>query len=180
VRRAWDIVLADGGQALFEAGALRLVSQAGASAHLRARIPPEPSLAANWWLPAGIADRPRTERLAWRAVVERSGTFYGMLEAPRLLIEAVPHGVHVTYPDAQLKLQGFDANLTETTDGREHDWSLVRDASAVTLSVDGRRVWVVPQWGALNEMRLGETRNDALHGGSMRVEAASYRLTLGR
>ena len=178
MRRVWEVALGDGGQAIFGDGAVRLVSPPGATAYLRARIPAPPSLVTHWWLPAGLADRSRVERLAWRAMVERGGTFYGMLEAPRLLIEAVPHGVHVTYPDAQRSLQGYDANLAETTDGRAHDWALERDPTNVTLSVDGRRVWSAPQWGPLNEMRLGETRGDALHGGGMRVEAASYRLVL--
>ena len=179
VRRGWDVEL-DGGQARFESGAVVLNSPAGAAAYLSARIPRVPDVAADWWLPAGLADRQRTERMTWRASVERTGGFYVVLEAARLLVQAVPYGLHITYPDERDQARGHEVQLPAINDGRPHDWLLVRDSRQTALSFDGRQVWSAPARGELNQMRLGETKRDAQHGGTMRVETASYAVALER
>ena len=179
VRRGWDVELG-GGQARFESGAVVLHSPAGAAAYLNARIPRVPDVATDWWLPAGLADRQRIERLAWRASVDRTGGFYVVCEAARLLIQAVPYGLHITYPDERNDARGHEVQLPAVNDGRVHDWLLVRDSRQITLSFDGRQVWTAPARGELNQMRLGETKRDPAHGGTMRIEAASYALALER
>jgi hypothetical protein len=179
VRRVWDVELGEG-QARFEPGAIVLQSPSGAAAYLSARIPRVPDIGTEWWLPAGLADHERAERLSWRAAVSRSGGFYVVLEAPRLLIQAVPYGLHITYPDERDQLRGHEIQLPAINDGRVHEWVLTRSSRQISLSFDGREIWTAPQRGELNQMRLGETKRDALHGGTMRIEAASYGLTLER
>ena len=179
VRRAWDVELG-GGQVRFEPNAVVLQSPAGAAAYLSARIPRVPDVATDWWLPAGLADRERTERIAWRATVDRTGGFYVVLEAGRLLVQAVPYGLHITYPDQRDQAQGHEVQLPAINDGRPHDWLLMRDSRQVALSFDGRQVWTAPSRGELNQVRLGETKRDSAHAGTMRIEAASYALALER
>jgi hypothetical protein len=41
-------------------------------------------------------------------------------------------------------------------------------------------VWSAPQREELNQVKLGETKNDADHGGVMRVTAVSYTSRLDR
>ena len=179
VRTAWDVELA-GGQARFEPGGVVLRSPAGGAAYLSARIPRVPDVATDWWLPAGLADRERTERITWRASVERTGGFYVVLEAARLLVQAVPYGLHITYPDQRDQAQGHEIQLPAINDGRPHDWLLTRDSRQISLSFDGRQVWSAPPRGELNQVRLGETKRDSAHAGTMRLEAASYALALER
>ena len=179
VRRGWDVELG-GGQARFEATGVVLHSPDGAAAFLSARIPRVPDVATEWWLPAGLADRERTERLAWRATVERTGGYYVVLEAGRLLIQAVPYGLHITYPDQRDQAQGHEVQLPAINDGRPHDWLLTRDSRQIVLSFDGRQIWNAPSRGELNQMRIGETKRDSAHAGTMRIEAASYALALER
>ena len=179
VRRGWDIELG-GGQVRFEPGAVVLQSPAGAAAYLSARIPRVPDVAVDWWLPAGLADRGRTERFAWRAAVERTGGFYVVFEAGRMLVQAVPYGLHITYPDERNDARGHEVQLPAINDGRSHEWLLVRDSRQAALTFDGRQIWTAPSRGELNQMRLGETKRDAAHGGTMRIEAASYQLALER
>ena len=55
-----------------------------------------------------------------------------------------------------------------------------RDNRQIALSFDGRQVWSAPSRGELNQVRLGETKRDSAHAGTMRIEAASYALALER
>lgn len=179
VRRGWDVELADG-QVRFEPGGVLLQSSAGAAAYLSARIPRVPDVGTEWWLPAGLADHERAERLVWRASVARSGGYYVVLEASRLLIQAVPYGLHITYPDERDQSRGHEIQLPAVNDGRIHDWILTRSSRQIALTFDGQEVWTAPQRGELNQMRLGETKRDPLHAGTMRIESASYEMTLER
>ena len=179
VRRGWDVELG-GGQVSFQSGAVVLTSPAGAAGYLSARIPRVPDVGVDWWLPVGLAERERAERLVWRAILERTGGFYVVLEASRLLVQAVPYGLHITYPDARDEATGHEIQLPAVNDRRPHDWVLTRGSRQIALTFDGQQVWTAPARGELNQMRLGETKRDALHGGSMRIESASYGLTLER
>lgn len=179
VRRGWDVELG-GGHVRFEPGAVVLQSPPGAAAYLSARIPRVPDVGTDWWLPAGLADRQRTERLKWRASVERTGDYYVVFEAARLLVQAVPYGLHVSYPNQRDQTQGHEIQLPAINDARLHDWVLMRDSRQIALAFDGREVWAAPSRGELSQMRLGETKRDSLHGGTMRIEAAYYAVALER
>jgi hypothetical protein len=61
-----------------------------------------------------------------------------------------------------------------------HDWQLSRNAQQISLSIDGKQVWSAPSVEEFDQVKLGETKVDAQHGGSMRVEAVSYTATLDR
>jgi len=65
-------------------------------------------------------------------------------------------------------------------DGKPHDWLLSRDNKQISLSIDGRQVWSAPSVEELNLVKLGETKVDPEHGGSMRVESVSYASSLIR
>lgn len=180
VRSAWDVETSGGGQARFESGSVTLQAPPRGTAFLRAKMGPAPDLAANWWLPLGVGERARVERLAWRATVNRTSPYFVMLDVPSLLIQVVPYGVHVTYPDDRNVMRGHEVQHPVGSDGQPHSWTVVRNGSQVSLSLDGRQVWSAPQRGPLGQMRLGETKVDAEHGGSVRIESASYTIGLER
>jgi hypothetical protein len=136
----------------------------------------------NWWLPVGLAERERTERLTWRASVNRTGAFYVVTELRRLLIQAVSPGLHITYPDPANRnaSRGYDVAHPAGSDGQVHEWQLVRDARQITLSIDGQQVWSAAAHEPFNQVKLGETKRDPEHGGSMRVESVGYASALER
>jgi hypothetical protein len=179
-RRQWDLETSGAGRVRVEGGALVLESPPGATAYAQARLGQVPDVRVNWWLPVGLAERERDERLTWRAAVQRTHGFYVVAELRSLLIQAVGYGLHITYPDERGAARGHEIAHSVGTDGRPHDWVLTRDGREIALSLDGQRVWAAPPREELGQLKLGETKNDPQHGGSMRVEAASYASTLRR
>jgi hypothetical protein len=177
-RRQWDFETAGAGKVLFEPGAFRLESPPNSTAFAIARVGPRPDVRTNWWLPVGLADREQSERLTWRATVARTGDYYVIAELQPLLVQIVAYGVHVTYPDERGTGQGYELQHPVGADGKPHDWELHRDARQITLRIDGQQVWTAPQRGSLNQLKLGETKRDPLHAGTLRVEAATYVSTL--
>jgi hypothetical protein len=180
VRRQWDVETTGGGTVTFSRGAMLLQSPPRATAYAIARIGTVPDVRISWWLPVGLAERERTERLAWRATVDRTGEYYVVTEIRHLLIQAVGYGIHVTYPDEKDAPRGYEIPHPAGNDRQPHDWLLVRDTRQLSLSIDGKVVWSAPQREELGQVKLGETHVDPLHGGSMRVESVSYVAALDR
>lgn len=179
-RRDFDFETSGNGRVAFEAGAVRLESPPRATAYLLARLGSAPNVAANWWLPVGLAERERTERLSWQATIRRTGPFYVVSEIRNLLVQAVGYGVHITYPDERKQMRGWEIQHPAGTDGQAHDWVIERDTQRISLSIDGKQVWSTMQHEALNQVKLGETKVDAEHGGSMSVQSVRYSSALDR
>ena len=180
LRRTWDVETSGAGTARVTGGALTLESPPGASAFLASRVPSLPDAQRNWLLPVGLLERERTERLAWRAAVHRTGDFYVIAELRRLLIQSVPYGIHVTYPDERDQLRGHEIALSAAADGGPHDWLIERTATQVALSIDGRPVWSAAAREPITQARLGETKRDTAHAGSMRIEQVFFAIALDR
>jgi hypothetical protein len=179
-RRSFDFETAGGGSVRFESGAVTLQSPPRGTAYMVGKLGTVPDVRINWWLPVGLAERDRSERLAWRATVNRTGGFYVVTELRNLLIQAVGYGIHITYPDERKTLRGNEIQHPVGTDGKPHDWLLVRDNRQISLSIDGRQVWSAQSAEEFNLVKLGETKVDDAHGGSMRVESVSYSTALIR
>lgn len=178
-QRQWDVETSGAGKVSFENGAMRLESPPGATAYAIAQFADVPDVHQQWWLPAGLAERDRTEEFTWRATVNRTGDYYVVTEIRHLLVQAVGYGVRVQYPDSKKATQGFDIQTSATADGKAHEWRLARDARQISLSLDGKTVWSAPQQEEMAQAKLGETKVDAAHGGSMRVESVAYHSALG-
>ena len=180
LRRTWDVETSGAGAARLSGGALLLESPPGASAFIAARIPTLPDAQRHWLLPVGLLERERTERIAWRAIVRRTGDFYVIAELRRLLIQAVSYGLHVTYPDQREQLRGHEITHSAAADGSPHDWLLERTTAQIVLSVDGRQVWSAAAREPITQARLGESKRDPQHAGSMRIERVSFAIALDR
>jgi hypothetical protein len=177
---SWEVETANGGTAKVEGTTAVLGVGPSATAYITAKLKKDPDIRENWWLPLGLATLERTETINWRAAVERSGEYLVLVEVRNLLIQAVPYGVHVTYPDASKKVTGNEIQTQVTLDGKPHDWEIVRDLTEIRLRVDGNDIWKAQQQGPLEQLKLGETKRDAAHGGTLRIEKASYRRGLVR
>jgi hypothetical protein len=177
---SWEVETANGGTAKVEGTTAVLSVGPSATAYITAKLKKDPDIRENWWLPLGLATLERTETIKWRATVERSGEYLVLVEVRNLLIQAVPYGVHVTYPDASKKVTGNEIQTQVTLDGKPHDWEIVRDLTEIRLRVDGNDIWKAQQEGPLGQLKLGETKRDAAHGGTLRIEKASYRRGLVR
>ena len=178
LRRSWDVETSGAGAARVSGGILTLESPPGASAFVIARVPALPDPRRNWFLPVSLLERERTERLEWRGAVSRTGTFYVIAELRRLLIQAVSYGLHVTYPDEREQLRGHEIPLPAASEAQ--DWLIERTTARVSLSVDGRQLWSAPSREPLSQIRLGETKQDPQHAGSLRLERLSYAVLLDR
>lgn len=174
----WEVETANGGTATVEGTTAVLTAGPSGTAYLLAKMGKDPDVREQWWLPLGLATIERSERLSWRGTVERTGGYLVLMEIRNLFIQAVPYGVHVTYPDASKKVTGTEIQTHVTLDGKPHDWEIVRDPKEIRLRVDGQEVWKAQQQGPLDQLKLGETKRDAAHGGTLRIERASYRRTL--
>jgi hypothetical protein len=180
VRSAFDIETSGPGSARFEPGAVVLQSPPNGTAYMVGNLRPMPDVRVTWWLPVGLAERGHTERFAWRASVNRTGGFYVVTELKSLLIQVVGYGLHITYPDERKQLKGNEIQHSVGTDGQMHDWVLSRNAQQISLTVDGKPVWQAPSAEEFGQVKLGETKVDSAHGGTMRVEAVSYSASLDR
>lgn len=179
-RTRWALETSNGGKIVVEGGALRLESPPGGNAYAIARLAAPPNPLERWWLPVGLLDRERDERIAWRASVQRTGTFYVVAELRRLLIQVVSYGVHVSYPDQNNTLRGNEIQHPVGTDGQVHEWVVARNGREIALEIDGKPAWKAPDREPVNQVRLGESKSDSAHAGTMRLERASYAATLNR
>jgi hypothetical protein len=177
-RRQWEFDTSNGGSVQFESGAVRLVSPPGGAAFMLARLGVVPDVRVSWWLPVGLAEREREETFSWRAKIERTGGYYVVTELRQLLIQAVSYGIHITYPDERNQARGYEIPHPAGSDGAVHDWQIRRTSQQISVDIDDKQVWSAPQRGELNQAKLGETKTDAAHAGSMRVESASYKSVL--
>jgi hypothetical protein len=179
-RRGFDFETGGPGTVRFEPGAIVLESPANGTAYMLGKLGAIPDVHVNWWLPVGLAERDRAERFTWRAGISRTGGYYTVTEVRQLLVEVVAYGVHIIYPDDRKQLTGFEIQHPVGSDGQVHEWQLSRNGRQISLSLDGKQVWSARSWEEFDQVKLGETKVDAQHGGSMRVEAVSYAATLDR
>jgi len=171
----WEVETANGGTAKVDGSTAVLTAGPSGSSYILARLPKEPDVRESWWLPLGLATLEREETLSWRAQIDRTGGYLVVTETGNLLIQAVPYGLHITYPDASKKAAGNEIQTQATLDGKMHDWVLTRGRDELKLTIDGADVWKTSQQGPLRQLKLGETKRDAEHGGTIRVERATFR-----
>lgn len=176
----WEVETANGGTAKVDGSTAVLTAGPSGSSYILARLPKEPDVRESWWLPLGLATLEREETLSWRAQIDRTGGYLVVTETGNLLIQAVPYGLHITYPDASKKAAGNEIQTQATLDGKMHDWVLTRGRDELKLTIDGADVWKTSQQGPLRQLKLGETKRDAEHGGTIRVERATFRRQIAR
>jgi hypothetical protein len=153
---------------------------AGSTGFLELRWEPEGGNA--WRLPRALIESgaPQLqEEIAWRASVERDGPYFVLVEAGRVSVQVTEFGLLVTAPDANGQPKG-DGIALAVPNGRAVDWVLRRGEGRMRLLADGREIWTGPDSGGLTPARLGETRTDRDHGGTLRLTALRFDRRLAR
>ena len=176
----WEVETANGGTAKVDGSTAILAAGPTGTSYILARLPKEPDVRESWWLPLGLATLEREETLSWRAQVDRTGGYFVISEIKQLLIQAVPYGMHITYPDEMKQAKGYEIQSQVTLDGKMHNWEIIRNPREIRLRVDGNEIWKSRSQGPLGQLKVGETKRDAAHGGTIKVERASYRTVLSR
>ena len=174
----WQSDVAAGGRVFVSDGTLHAWTSAGSVAHAYTTLhlpeppPPRP------WRPAGFAAHPRVQVLEWSARVDMDGRFFVVADLERLLLQTVPHGVHITYWPPVGEGYGTEVKHTVAQDQLWHRWSVVRDEERVEIRLDDQTVWSAQAGPPFRLIRLGESRTDELHGGRLEVDWFRYRVHL--
>jgi hypothetical protein len=179
-RRQWYAEEGGDGKVRFEGGQLVLQVPPSSTAFVVARLDGSADTGTRWWLPVALAKEEPSEELTWRASIQRDGDYLVVADMQPLLIQAVTYGLHITYPDPKGTAQGHEVSNSTVLDGRPHDWKIVRNGQEIVFTVDGTRIWAAPQRGPLRQIKLGETKVDPSHGGTIRVESVTYTSHLDR
>jgi hypothetical protein len=150
---------------------------------LDVRPPAAPSELLLPFLPRALAG-PRLpgvrETVTWRARVERDNTYFVLVEVPGVLVQSTSWGLRVTSraPGAAVPRQD-DLTALPLDGAGWGDWALERGGGRVSLRLAGQEVWGAPQVDDFRFVRLGETRSDEQHGGTLWLSALRFRRRIG-
>jgi hypothetical protein len=120
--------------------------------------------------------------LAWTAEIAPTGRFFVLLDTgslqAQLQMEGAQTSLLVTFapPGAGRQERTQTVSLPPAAGYRQ--WTLTRADGQIRLELDGQDVLVAPDAGSFHYLRLGETRTDAEHGGTLRLRALRYTRTL--
>lgn len=176
----WDTDAAPAGQVSVVGGRLLVETPAGSIAHANTTLPLPTPPPARPWRPAGFAAHPRVQVLEWSSRVTMDGSYFVIADLEHLLLQAVPHGIHITYWPPKGEGYGTEIEHRIAQDRRWHRWRVVRDERQIEVSVDNELLWTAPFGAPFRLMRLGESRSDELHGGRLEVDWFRYRVHLAR
>ena len=176
----WEMDVAPGGQVSVVEGRLRVETPAGSIAHANTTLQLPTPPPARPWRPAGFAAHPRVQVIEWSSRVAMDGSFFVIADLEHLLLQTVPHGIHITYWPPGGEGYGTEIEHPLGQDRRWHRWRIVRDERQIEVSVDDKPVWTAPFGAPFRLVRLGESRSDELHGGRLEVERFHYRVYLAR
>lgn len=117
---------------------------------------------------------PSADRLVLDLVVDRRGGYLTILERPPLHVQSSKSGLMITLPDANDPKQLRNVMLPDPSRPEGSTWQFERTGTTLAITIDGREVWkgAVP---ALDKtVRLGETRIDPEHDGTLLFRSVRY------
>ena len=148
-----------------------------------------PSLGAERWelprallQPGGVLVQ---EQVSWSAEIERDNVYFVVLDAEPVVVQLRPFDVYVQTraPDGRTD----ESSIAVTSAARTRaTWrfSVVsgpgRAGGDARLALDDREVWSHRLESPPRFMRLGETRTDREHGGTLRLTALRYERRVAR
>lgn len=155
-------------------GELVVRAPAGSTGSLEVRLPD--GAPGGWRLPRALVtgQHPRVEeRLTWSASIERDQVYFVLVDSEPLLIQTTAWGLLITLRPAGGRPQEQSVALP-LEGGAIRTWSLRRHAGRVVLDHGGAEVWAAPDPGPFRYLRLGETRSDPEHGGTLRLAELQF------
>jgi hypothetical protein len=154
-------------------GWLRVVAEPGSRAFAAPRLPVAPLEPP---LPSQL------EELTWVAsvAVEAPQRFFILCELRfagepgAVLVQPTPFDLQITH-DTERPAGGTSVSVSRlVAGGTPHSWRLRLDGQATTLLLDGTPIWSLEGRRALAQVTFGETRTDALHGGTLLLRDVVY------
>jgi hypothetical protein len=173
VRDAVEPTLRGESSLRLEPDGLVLRAPAGSVGYVEVR--PLTGEAVPWDLSRALLAPPAPERgtgeeLAWRSSAALDGRFFVLLETDRLLVQATPTGVQVDASGRPPQTVGRPSGWSAP-----QEWALRRAGGRTTLLLGGEVVSAETDTGPFRYLRLGETRSDADHGGTLRLHSLRLR-----
>jgi hypothetical protein len=122
----------------------------------------------------GSVPPPSADRLILDLTYERRGGYLTILERTPVHIQASKFGVMITVPDANDPKQLRNVMLPDPTRPEGSIWQLDRTGTEFALRIDGRDVWTGTVPVLDKTIRLGETRTDPEHDGTVTFRSVKY------
>ena len=113
------------------------------------------------------------EEIQWEAHVTLDRTYFVLVDTGELLVQLTGWGALVTVAGADGKPEAHGVPLPFKTQAW-HQWSLRRTAGHLLLRMDQQGVWTMADPGPFQFVRLGETRTDREHGGTLRLRYLQF------
>ena len=130
-----------------------------------------------WDLPRALLapGHPRlAETLLWRSSIDLERAYFTLVDVDQVIFQVTSWGLLITAPDQTGRPSAQSVSLPHQQ-GAWMDWNLVNHAGRLSLRAGDRELWSAPHSGPFKSVRLGETRSDQEHGGTMRL--SQVRLT---
>ena len=135
-----------------------------------------------WWLtfpfrsllPKAFDDRSYAESASFDLTIEPAGSFFVVSETENLLVQLNVSGIHVTYRPVGMPAESVEILRDREAVTGQHLWMFRCDPEWITLNVDGFEVFARRSPRPLGFIRIGETRSDELHGGTIRIHRVAY------
>lgn len=162
-----------------ENDALVLSIPAGSLGFAELRLP-QPS-AADWAMPRALFqpdDARVAEEVRWRENIVRERDHVVLVDADRVVVQSAAWGLLVTSPGLGGEVTTASISLP-LENGVWRDWALRRQNGRLTLLAGDKPVWSTSQPEPLKIVRLGETRTDVEHGGTLRLASVRYARSRG-
>ena len=122
----------------------------------------------------GSVPPPSADRLILDVKYERRGGYLTILERTPVHIQASKLGLMITLPDASDPKQLQNVMLPDPTKPEGSIWQLERTGTTLAISIDGREVWKGTVPVIDKTIRLGETRTDHEHDGTITFRSVKF------
>lgn len=170
-RKALDPTLKGAATLRPGADAVMLRAPAGSVGYLEVRPLSPQSLP--WDVPRALLAPPGPrvgEEVAWRASVERDAEYFVLVETDRLLVQLTSWGLVVAMTTGDGPVEGRDV-ARQVPNGSLQEWTLRRAGGRAALLHGGEEIWTAAHPDPFRYVRLGETRTDREHGGTLRLHS---------
>lgn len=177
--REWTLTLDPGATATAGPDGIDIANLPKSRASLELSLPDRPA----WWLawplrlllPVSYDERQFAETASFDLTVEPRGAFYVVIETESLLVQIIPAGLHLTYRRSGSTNETVESPHDRSAIAGHHRWEVRRTPDWIAVDIDGTETFARPRPRPLGFIRLGETRSDEYHGGTMRIHDAQYR-----
>jgi hypothetical protein len=122
----------------------------------------------------GSVPPPSADRLILDLMTERRGGYLTVLERPPVHVQVSKFGLMITLPSATDPKQLQNVILPDPSKPDGSTWQFDRTGTELALRIDGREIWKGSVPTIDKTIRLGETRTDPEHDGTVTFRSVKY------